>query len=660
MLKKAFEITVPQLQKECEWLLTNGIGGFASSTVSCVNTRRYHGLLVAAQNPPVERLLLVSQLEEELIIDGVSYFLTSDVSEKGVLEPENICWLESFVKEPLPEWHYRIKDVLLIKSLCMQHGSNTTLVTYRIFSNTSSVDLKLTPYFSCRDFHGNTVENIGISQEYSEKDGELIFKPLSNAPEIYMRFDSGFFLPKFAWKSQYLAIEEERGLPAAEDLFSYGSLEIKNYKGFASIAFSDASIVEFNPVNMKKQEELRLHKVANSIPSNDLFLKKLLLAADQFIVARKSTGEKTVLAGYPWFSDWGRDTLIALPGLSLVSGRFDDAASILKTFAANIKYGLVPNCFPDRGDDALYNSVDASLWFFFAVYKYLQYTDDYEFVRRNLYHGMEVILDSMRDGTLYGIKADPEDNLLMAGYPDTQLTWMDVKIDGYVVTPRNGKAVEINALWYNALKIFALLKDKFESAGREFEIYASSVKSSFFEKFWNPKLGTLYDYIAPDGKANTDFRPNQIYAVYLPFSLLSPTQEKSVVDKVFERLYTPRGLRSLDRDDPAYCPFYLGDRRERDMSYHQGTVWSHLAGPFISSYLKVNGYSADALMQASGMIESFRIHMENEACIGGISEIFDAEPPHAPRGACNQAWSVGEVLRVYYEDIKGQRPTLVI
>ncbi len=644
-----------------EWLLTNGIGGFASSTVPCINTRRYHGILVAAMRPPVERLVLVSRLEETLVIDRHEINLSTSVHSKEIKNPAGYLHLERFEREPLPTWYYQIRDVLLIKTINMVYGQNTTLVTYKILSNGRNVSLKVRPHFLFRDFHGNTFENDGIDTQIQLQDRQLRLQPFFNAPELYMRWDRGRFVNFAAWhRDIFLQVEEDRGLPAYEDDFSVGHLEITPLASSASIIFSDQPIRSFNPIDLRKREEQRLEGIASSLHSDDYFLRRLLVAADQFIVERRSTGGRSILAGYPWFSDWGRDSLISLPGLTLITGRIEDARSILKTFASAIHHGLIPNCFADKGNDAMYNSVDASLWFFFAAYKYIEYTDDYDFIRDYLYDGMSQIIEAFQAGTHFDIKMDHEDGLISAGNPDVQLTWMDAKVNGWVVTPRNGKAVEVNALWYNALRIFAIFQEKFEGHSREVTSLAKKVKSSFRRVFWNEEQQCLFDVIAGDGKIDDSFRPNQIFAVYLPFSLLEHPQEKQIVDQVFARLYTSYGLKSLASDDDRYEGFYGGDRIRRDGAYHQGTVWGYLIGPFISAFLKINNFSMEAQLRASNMIEPFKNHLMREGCLGSISEIFDGNMPHTPRGCFAQAWSVAELLRCYVEDIKGQKPTIVI
>ena len=603
---------------------------------------------------------MVSRLEETITIDGREYPLSTSIHKKRIEKPSGYLHLERFERSPLPVWYYQIRDVLVIKSLSMVYGQNTTIVTYKLLANGNDVTLKVTPHYLFRDFHGNTYENVGIKDCLILEDRQFTLKPFANAPELHARWDRGVFREKLLWhKDVFLRVEEEKGLPSTEDDFSYGTLEVEKFNGSVSIAFSDQPITSFNPIDLRKREEQRLENITNSIQSNDKLLNDLLLAADQFIVERKSTGSKTIIAGYPWFSDWGRDSLIALPGLTLVTGRFEDAKSILKTFASSVKHGLIPNCFADVGNEASYNSVDASLWFFIAIYKFLEYTDDYDFVKKELFSAMTSIIEAFIDGTIYDIKMDQEDGLISAGNEDVQLTWMDVKVEGKTITPRNGKAVEINALWYNALRIYSIIQEKFGINSNEIKVLAKKVKFSFKKTFWNESGKYLYDYIKSDGTPDLDFRPNQIFAVYLPFELLEPKEEKMITDAVFAKLYTSYGLRSLAPDDKKYEPFYHGDRVQRDKEYHQGTVWGFLIGPFITSYLKVNNHSIESQLRASQMIEPFASHINNDECLGSISEIFDGNMPHKPSGCFAQAWSVAEVLRSYVEDIKGQKPTFL-
>ena len=643
-----------------EWLITNGIGGYAASTIAGVNTRRYHGILVASRRPPVERIVMVSRIEETLTIGGQEFPLSTSHSRKAV-DPAGFIHLEQFDTEPIPTWVYQIQDVLVIKSLCMIHGQNSTLVTYKILSNRPDLELRLRPHFLFRDFHGNMYENPGFSDNAEYSDHGFQFQPFGNAPPLFLAWDRGEFKRAPAWTREIFLPEEAKlGLNPSEDDFALGFLKLAPTAGSVSIQFSDQTISSFNPVGLRKREEIRLEAVVSAMKSEDRFLRKLLEAADQFIVYRQSTNGKTILAGYPWFSDWGRDTLISLPGLTLVPGRFEDARSILDTFAQSIRNGLVPNCFADQGSDAQYNSVDASLWLFFAVYKFLEYTDDYAFVRENLFKPMSGIIDAFVNGTQFNIRMDPEDGLIYSGESGIQLTWMDAKVDEWVVTPRHGKAVEVNALWYNALKIQELLLEKFGEETNENSALSRKVKVSFTRKFWNEEEECLYDCISPDGVPDRSFRPNQIFAVYLPFQLLAAPQENKIVTGVFEKLYTSFGLRTLATDDLKYLGRHEGDRRRRDSAYHQGTVWAFLIGPFITSFLKVNHNSMEAQLRASHMLDPFKIHLEQEGCLGSISEVFDGNAPHACSGCFAQAWSVAELLRCYVEDIKGQHPTLIV
>ncbi|NLI78691.1 MAG: glycogen debranching protein [Candidatus Riflebacteria bacterium] len=643
-----------------EWLVTNGIGGYASSTVTGLNTRRYHGILVASRRPPVERIVLVSRLEETLLIGGREFPLSTSHTRRD-LHPVGHIHLERFERDPFPTWVYQIQDVLVTKTLCMIYGQNSTLVTYKVMSGRDDLELRIRPHFLFRDFHGNMYENPGFSDDATYTAQGFTFQPFANAPALSLAWDRGTFVRAPAWYREiYLAEEANRGLNPCEDDFSTGFLSLAPATGSVSLLCSDQPVGSFNPVDLRRREEIRLEAVASAMKSDDPFLRRLLLAADQFIVARRSTGGKTILAGYPWFSDWGRDTLISLPGLTMVTGRFEDARSILRTFAQSIRDGLVPNCFADQGTEALYNSVDASLWLFHAVYKFIEYTDDYAFVRENLFRPMMAVIEAFQNGTRFGIQMDPDDGLVLAGEKGVQLTWMDAKVDDWVVTPRHGKAVEINALWYNALKVTELLLEKFDQDAREVGALARKVKTSFRRRFWSEEEGCLFDCLAADGTPDRAFRPNQIFAVYLPFPLLDPPQEKQVVAEVFERLYTSYGLRSLAANEPLYMGKYDGNRQKRDGAYHQGTVWAFLIGPFISSFLKVHQSSMEAQLRASHMLEPFKIHLDQEGCLGNISEIFDGNPPHTCAGCFAQAWSVAELLRCYVEDIKGQRPMLMV
>jgi predicted glycogen debranching enzyme len=645
---------------QLEWLVTNGIGGYASSTVTGMNTRRYHGVLVAARRPPTERIVLVNRLEETLFIDGEEVALSTN-RYKNTLSPCGYFFQESFHNDPIPTWVFQYQDTLLIKSLFMVYGTNTTVVTYKAITNGRSMRLEVRPHFLFRDFHGNMFENAGFDDNTQIQDRGFRLQPFFNAPALFCAWDRGSFVREGYWyRENFLQAESDRGLNALEDDYSNGFIDFEEISGTVALMFSDQPTQPFHALELRRKEKNRLEAIASSMNSDDDFLRHLLLAADQFIVERQSTRGKTILAGYPWFADWGRDSLISLPGLTLVPRRFEAARSILLTFAATIKNGLVPNCFADKGNEALYNSVDASLWFFFAVYKFVEYTDDYDFVQEKLFPALTQIIESYQGGTMHNIRMDPEDGLISAGDAGVQLTWMDAKVGEQVITPRHGKAVEINALWYNSLKIYKLLLDRMTRDSNQINSLCRKVKASFRRKFWNAEQEYLYDVIPPEGAPDDTFRPNQIFAVYLPFPLLEPPEEKVIVDQIFQELYTSFGLRSLSPHDPQYRPTYQGDRLSRDMSYHQGTVWAYLIGPFITSYLKVYNYSMEAQLRASHMIEPLKISLESDGCLGSIAEIFEGAPPHQARGCFAQAWSVAELLRVYVEDIKGQKPLMMV
>jgi len=643
---------------QLEWLVTNGLGGFAGSTIIGLNTRRYHGVLIAARRPPVERIALVSRLTETLLIDGCEYPLFT-ARPGGGAHPRGHLFLERFTNDPVPTWTWQIGDVLLIKSLFMPYGRNSSVITYKVMNGGHEIELRLRPHFLFRDFHGTTYRNAGFEDNTSVTDNSLKLQPFANAPTVHAGWDRGSFILDPRWEgSNFLSEEAARGLEAHEDDYSNGYLRIPNLHGSATIIFSDEPIPAFNPVELRKHEEQRQEGILEAFPTEDVMIRRLLLAADQFIVERQSTKCRTIIAGYPWFSDWGRDSLISLPGLTLVTGRFDDARSILRTFASAVRDGLVPNCFADQGTDALYNSVDASLWFFHAVHRFLEYTEDYDFVKKHLFASMQAIIEAFIAGTRYDIGMDHNDGLISAGNELIQLTWMDAKVDDFVVTPRHGKAVEVNALWYNALRLLAHLLDTFGMSSHDVSTLARKVRASFRRRFWNPETDSLFDVVAHDGTPDRSLRPNQIFAVFLPFPILDPTEERGIVNTVYRHLYTSHGLRSLAPFEQDYVPKFGGDRLTRDKAYHQGTVWGYLIGPFITAFIKAHNASMEAQLRASHMIEPFRLHLEQEACIGSISEVFDADPPHRAAGCFAQAWSVAELLRCYVEDIKGHRPTL--
>ncbi|ACL69617.1 amylo-alpha-1,6-glucosidase [Halothermothrix orenii] len=640
-----------------EWLVTNGLGSFASSTESGANTRRYHGLLIASFNPPVERRLMVSKVDDTLVIDNTRVNLASNLKNKE-LEDSGYKFLLSFRYKPYPVYVYSYKSFLIKKSIFMVPGKNITVVHYHILDGDFPALLELTPVLNSRDFHGETIlsrpeqdqKTRGKSYKINsyDKNFKSISFDLNNYP-LYMLWDKGYFKIKESfYKNMYYPFEAYRGLGDREDHYLPGKLivDLEETCQF-TIVFSTERVEKINYKKWKNQYMDKQQSLLQNYPKKrNTFIDQLIKSADHFIAYRRSTGKKTILAGFPWFTDWGRDTMISLPGLTLATGRYKEAREILTTFALNIKRGLLPNVFDDySGEAAQYNTVDAALWFFYAIYKYYKYTRDKDFIKK-IIPGLKEIIEYHIQGTDYDIKVDNEDGLLCAGNPSTQLTWMDVKVEDWVVTPRHGKAVEINALWYNALKIYNYLSSILNREP-EFMDIIDKIEVNYEKKFWYNKGKYLYDVIDGNRK-DKSLRPNQIFSVSLPFSLLPDNKEKMVVKKVMEELYVPLGLRSLNPSHSEYKGKYSGKRLERDGAYHQGTVWGWLIGPFFEAYLKVNKFSPQAKKNVQEMMKPFYDHIK-EYGLGSISEIFDGNYPHIPRGCFAQAWSVAEILRIYTE-----------
>lgn len=649
---KSFELATGK-----EWLLTNGIGGFASSTIIGANTNKYHGLLVAALRPPVERFLLLSKLQEQLFIDDKEYLL--DVNETyGGIYPQGFRYLQLFSQHPLPTYTYQIGDVILEKIIYMVYGQNTTVVRYNLYANPDrQVRLEITPMVNYRDYHSVNRKNDWPFHQQMMDNGVQI-KAFDEAAALYLYGEgakyqqgSGCWFEGIKYR-----VEVSRGENPWEDHYVPGVFRADlTDQGSVAIIASTEKLAKTTAHLWQVKEERRLSEVVEKAGYQDAFINQLVLAADHFIVRRASTGTKTVIAGYHWFTDWGRDTMIALPGLTLVTKRYDEAKEILLTFAKYCKDGLIPNRFPDDDqDEPAYNTVDASLWFFQAVYKFLKYTGDNDFIKSQIYPVLKEIIAWHVRGTHFDIKLD-SDGLLKAGNSETQLTWMDAKVDGWVVTPRHGKPVEINALWFNALKIMEMLSRRYGEDSTGFRTKAAATKKAFIKQFWNEEASCLYDVIGEDGTPDPSIRPNQILAVALPYTMLDDTKEKKVVYRVWKDLYTPYGLRSLSPDHPDYRGSYVGDRYQRDGAYHQGTVWSWLMGSFITAFRKVHEYSPESQIVAEIFIRPLKAHLHDHG-IGSISEIFEGNEPFEPRGCIAQAWGVAEVLRAYMEDVLEVQP----
>lgn len=639
----------PEEARQREWIETNGLGGFASSTIIGLNTRRYHALLTAAVKPPVVRLVLLSKLEETVVINGERYDLSAN-QYSGAVHPLGYQFLKNFRLDPFPIFTYEVAGIEIEKSVFMIYGENTTVISYKRRKKKKGVNdcrLEVRPLIAFRDFHSTTHENDAINKHVEVEDGSIIVRPYDGLPELHFVHDadesaaSGYWYRNFEYQ-----IERERGLDFIEDLFNPFVLTFDlNEKTGASIIASTEQRTG-NPVKLSKAEIDRRKALVSTAPAKDDLLRALFAAADQFIVSRGD--QKTVIAGYHWFADWGRDTLIALPGLTLATKRPEIAKSILLMLSAHVDRGMLPNRFPDSGEQPEYNTVDATLWYFEAVRALLERTNDYEFVRSKLYSVLIEIINWHERGTRYRIRVD-SDGLLFAGEPGVQLTWMDSKVGDWVVTPRTGKPVEIQALWYNALRVMENLANRFGDNlnAERFSKMAVRAKDSFNLQFWNEEIGCLYDVV--DGELRDGaIRPNQIFAISLHHSILNPGKIARVVEVVEDELLTPAGLRTLSPNDPQYIGLYHGEARVRDGAYHQGSVWPWLMGPFIAAYFKANGNNKASRKQAKKWLAGFNDHLSIDG-LGQISEIFEGNAPHHSRGCIAQAWSVAELLRVMVE-----------
>jgi predicted glycogen debranching enzyme len=639
-----------------EWLETNGIGGFASSSLVDLNTRRYHALLVAAVQPPVGRFVLLSKLEETLTLEGRRFELSAN-QYQGATHPQGHLLLNSFRLEPFPIFTYKIADLWLEKSIFLVQGENTAVIQYELLGDLGgrAAELEIRPLIAFRDYHSTTHANNSIRQDVVETPGVATVTPYSGLPSLHFAHNADSFDRSGLWFYNFeYERERERGLDHLEDLFSPLVFRFNLAGNPTPAIIASTEVHQASEARQFKTREIeRRGKLVAVAPADDQFTQLLTSAADQFLVARGD--QKTVIAGYPWFGDWGRDTMISLPGLTLVTGRFDDARNILRAFARSIDQGMLPNRFLEAGETAEYNTVDATLWMFHAVSQYLSYTRDYDFVRAELYAPLAGIVSWHERGTRYGIHVD-SDGLLHAGQHGVQLTWMDAKVGDWVVTPREGKPVEIQALWYNALRVMEHLALTFNDPeqSKHYAESAARAQERFAQVFWNDTDGCLYDVVTDSGH-DRSIRPNQIFAVSLPYPLLSGERASRVVDVVEWELLTPYGLRTLSPRDPKYKGRYGGDAMARDGAYHQGTVWPWLLGPFLTAYVKVHGGTEQVRGRASDFLNPLRDHLW-QAGLGQISEVFEGDEPHRPGGCIAQAWSVAEVLRTYIEDVKGRTP----
>lgn len=631
-------------ESDTEWLETNGLGGYSSSTVCGCNTRRYHGLLVAAVQPPAERMVLLSKLDETIVTASNRYQLGCN-NYGGIISPTGYDYLTSFTKDIFPSFTYVAGGITLVKTIAMIHGENTVVIWYEVLDAAEPFTLDLLPLMAVRGYHNLVQANDAVNIHFNFTNGIFSSRLYANTPMVYMQVHAANFTgtPNWYYNFTYTA-EKARGLEYNEDLFSHGYFSATLKQGdklgiiisTEDIQGKDASLL------IEQEKQRRLALLENTAePGN---LRMLVLAADQFIVSRGGD-DKSIIAGYHWFTDWARDTMIALPGLCLATGRFAEAKNILACFAKTVNMGMLPNRFMDNGQPPEYNNVDGTLWYFIAVYKYLQATNDKGFVLEELLPVLEDIVSWHFKGTRYNIHVT-DDGLLYSGETGQQLTWMDARVGNWVVTPRMGKPVEVQALWYNALQILAALQ---RMANRQADAdktcsFAAKAKQSFIQLFWFDKGNYLYDVIDENGEPGTSVRPNQLFAISLPFALVEGDKAEAVLNIVTGQLYTPVGLRSLAPGDAHYVSLYSGTPYARDAAYHQGTVWSWLIGPYVDALLKVKKDKN----AAKKVMDEFMQHLE-PSCIGSVPEIFNGDAPHLPKGCVAQAWGVGEVLRIARE-----------
>jgi predicted glycogen debranching enzyme len=663
-----------------EWLVTNGLGGYASSTVLGLNTRKYHGLLVVALNPPINRWVLLSKIDETLQIGKEHYSLGTN-EFKDVIYPEGYNYLSEFVIDPFPTFKYNIQGISFHKTVFMPYLKNATVVMYEVLNSTNKeVTVNLSPLINSRHMY-TTTDKTKIDWNFSCKSygKSTVIEPSDSLSSIIM-FSSkyGTFVDQSWWVEKiFFRVDSLRGESDTDDCFRPGffrfsinplekrkfhflavagknKIEAQNTFSSLKNRMEDVDLLYIEELERRKNllEQFQKHNCEIRVKN---WLKWLVQAVDSFIVSRASIQKKSVIAGYHWFDDWGRDSLISLPGLTLVTGRFKDAKEILLTFEHYCSKGIIPNRFSDKaGDVPLYNTVDATLWFFNAILQYLKYTGDFVFIKDKLWNTLNKIIDYHIQGTIFGIHMD-KDGLIAHG---PQLTWMDATTFDNFVTPRNGKAVEIQALWYNALKIMELLSRHFKQAEKtiQFQNMAQKTKQSFIKKFWDPRNEYLFDVIN-NNEYDSTLRPNQLISISLDFPLVNIQKSKKIVEIIWKHLWGTYGLKTLPESDLKYIGTYLGNWEHRDKAYHNGSVWPWLLGPFITAFLKTKSHEKYWRNFAfKNFLEPLFQTQLYQAGLGTISELYDGSKPNIPRGCISQAWSIAEPLRVYIEDIMLNKP----
>jgi predicted glycogen debranching enzyme len=635
-----------------EWLCANGLGGFASGTIAGTLTRRYHGLLVAALRPPLGRRLVVTKLEEDVEYEGAAFALGANRWATGSVAPQGWRDLERFhLDGTTPVWTYACADALVEKRVWMEPGANTTYVRYRVLRASAPLTLTLRALVNHRDYH-STTRGEGWVMAVTPVTGGLRVSAFEGAAPVLLLAPGAEAVAEHAWYRGFaLPRDAERGLDAEDDHLHAGTFRATLQAGRAltiTLSTEAAPATDGERAWRRRQAHdadllTRWTRGWSGAATAPGWLRHMVLAADQFVARRPLADEPagmTVIAGYHWFGDWGRDTMIALPGLALSTGRPELAARVLRTFARFVDQGMLPNRFPDEAEAPEYNTVDATLWWFEAIRATHAATGD-DALLRDLFPVLESVIDWHRRGTRYAIGEDPVDGLLRAGQPGVQLTWMDAKVGDWVVTPRIGKPVEINALWYNALRAMAGFARRLRRPATAWDAAADRVRDGF-ARFWSESAGHCYDVLEGPGGDDLSLRPNQIFAVSLPESPLSRERQRRVVDACARHLLTSHGLRSLSPRDPAYRGHYGGPQTERDGAYHQGTVWGWLLGPFALAHARAYGdrEAARALLEPLA-------HQLADYGVGSLAEIFEGDPPFAPRGCVAQAWSVAETLRAW-------------
>lgn len=634
-----------------EWLVANGIGGFASGTIAGSLTRRYHGLLTAALKPPLGRTLVVAKLDEAVHYNGETFHIATNRWADGAVDPQGYRLIERFyLQGTVPVWIYAFSDVRLEKRIWMEPGENTTYVRYAVLQGSGPLTLNVKALVNYRDYHWTTTQpHASLSIEVGGPG--VVVTAGQNSTPFYLFGSSGTFEPASMWNFNFdLPAERERGLPDREHHLHAGTWRVTLEPGEQMTWVATME----RPISLKgigRLEHIQIHELTvmehyatlHSQEDTPPWIHQLILAADQFIASRPLEGGQTghtIMAGYHWFGDWGRDTMISLPGLTLTTGRLDVASSILRTFARFADQGMLPNRFPDAGEKPEYNTVDATLWFFEAIREYVYRTRDTDLLK-DPFPVLVDIIQWHQKGTRFCIHMDAADGLLFAGEPGAQLTWMDAKVGNWVVTPRIGKPVEVNALWLNALATMKQFAKLLKKPAHEYEVMADRVRNSF-QRFWNEASGMCFDVIdGPEGHDPSP-RPNQLFTVSLPESPFRPQQRKAIVDYCAKQLMTSFGLRSLAPSHPQYVGQYGGGPHQRDGAYHQGTVWGWLIGPFVIAHLKT--YHNPEL--ALSFLRPFAHHL-SDLGLGTVGEIFDGDPPFNPRGCIAQAWTVAEILRAW-------------